>query len=51
MKEEVDGMVEVLQLKDKRDTYAMRLSGGMRRKLSVGIALIAGSKVGPLSLY
>ena len=38
-------MIEVLHLEDKRDVAASKLSGGMKRKLSVGIALIAGSKV------
>jgi len=38
-------MLGVLHLEDKRDTAAKALSGGMKRKLSVGIALIADSKV------
>jgi len=38
-------MLGVLHLGDKRDTAAKALSGGMKRKLSVGIALIADSKV------
>lgn len=50
MKEEVDNMVDVLQLRDKRDSFSMNLSGGMKRKLSVGIALIAGSKVSDESI-
>jgi len=45
---EVDNMITVLHLEDKRDVASSRLSGGMKRKLSVGIALIAGSKVTPL---
>ena len=43
--EEVDRMIRVLRLENKRDTAAKDLSGGMKRKLCVGIALIAGSKV------
>jgi len=43
--EEVDNMMGVLHLEDKRDTAAKQLSGGMKRKLCVGIALIADSKV------
>jgi len=50
VKEEVDNMVDVLQLRDKRDSFSMNLSGGMKRKLSVGIALIAGSKVSDESI-
>ena len=47
VKAEVDQMIEDLHLSKKRKTYSKNLSGGMKRKLSVGIALIAGSKVGP----
>lgn len=43
--EEVKQMLHVLSLEDKRDSRCRFLSGGMKRKLSVGIALIAGSKV------
>lgn len=38
-------MVHDLMLDDKIDTLSKALSGGMKRKLSVGIALIANSKV------
>ena len=38
-------MISVLHLKDTRTTASKKLSGGMKRKLCVGIALIAGSKV------
>jgi len=38
-------MIGVLRLEDKRHTESKALSGGMKRKLSVGIALIADSKV------
>ena len=44
--EEVKRMLHILSLEDKRDSRSRFLSGGMRRKLSIGIALIAGSKVG-----
>ena len=42
---EIDQMLIVLHLEAKRKAYARSLSGGMKRKLSVGIALIGGSKV------
>jgi len=42
---EVDKMIQSIGLQDKRTTQARALSGGMKRKLSVGIALIADSKV------
>ena len=45
VKAEVNGMIEDLQLVDKRKVQSQRLSGGMKRKLSVGIALIGGSKI------
>ena len=38
-------MIEVLGLEQKRKALSHTLSGGQKRKLSVGIALIAGSKV------
>jgi len=44
-------MIEVLHLEDKRETPAMQLSGGMKRKLCVGIALIADSKVYFVLIY
>ena len=37
-------MIEDLMLTDKRKTQSQYLSGGMKRKLSVGIALVGGSK-------
>ncbi|XP_076998248.1 ATP-binding cassette sub-family A member 17-like isoform X14 [Tamandua tetradactyla] len=43
--EEVQQMLRVLNLEDKQNSRSRFLSGGMRRKLSIGIALIAGSKV------
>ena len=42
---EIDRMVKALGLEPKRDAQAQTLSGGMKRKLCVGIALCAGSKV------
>jgi len=45
LKQEVNRMITVLRLEEKQDVYSKNLSGGMKRKLSVGIALIAGSKV------
>ena len=45
LNKEVNRMIGVLRLEEKRNVHSSKLSGGMRRKLSVGIALIAGSKV------
>ena len=42
-------MLRVLHLEDKKNARSTALSGGMKRKLSVGIALIGGSKVGYLN--
>nr|XP_034363568.1 ATP-binding cassette sub-family A member 17 [Arvicanthis niloticus] len=43
--EKTEEMLHILSLEDKRDLRSKFLSGGMKRKLSIGIALIAGSKV------
>lgn len=43
--EGVSSVVEQLELADKIDAPAGSLSGGMKRKLQVAIALIGGSKV------
>eukprot|EP01087_Luapelamoeba_hula_P023615 TRINITY_DN8712_c0_g1_i4.p1 TRINITY_DN8712_c0_g1~~TRINITY_DN8712_c0_g1_i4.p1 ORF type:complete len:1796 (+),score=315.58 TRINITY_DN8712_c0_g1_i4:95-5482(+) len=42
---EVDEMVASLGLEEKRHAMSASLSGGQKRKLCVGIALIGGSKV------
>ena len=42
---ETDRMVKALQLENKRRSMSSTLSGGMKRKLSVGIALCGESKV------
>lgn len=43
--EEVKRLLHILGLEDQQDTRSRFLSGGTKRKLSIGIALIAGSKV------
>ena len=43
--QEIDHYVSVLQLEDKRHAQSHTLSGGMKRKLAVGVALCGGSKV------
>ena len=48
--DEVNRMLSDLSLEDKRDARVSTLSGGMKRKLSVGIALVGGSKVEPRHL-
>jgi ATP-binding cassette subfamily A (ABC1) protein 3 len=45
VKGEVEEMITVLNLLNKRNTASKTLSGGMKRKLSIVIALIAGSNV------
>jgi len=42
---QVNEMVADIGLEDKRHSQSKDLSGGMRRRLSVGIALIGGSKI------
>lgn len=43
--DEVERIIRILNLEDKRDARSKTLSGGMKRKLSIGIALIGDSKV------
>ncbi|XP_055050856.2 phospholipid-transporting ATPase ABCA3 [Misgurnus anguillicaudatus] len=43
--DEVERIIHILNLEDKRDAKSKTLSGGMKRKLSIGIALIGDSKV------
>ncbi|KAM9208962.1 phospholipid-transporting ATPase ABCA3-like [Dugong dugon] len=42
---EIDHMLSAFNLLEKRDAFSKSLSGGMKRKLSIIIALIGGSKV------
>ncbi|XP_041362406.1 phospholipid-transporting ATPase ABCA3-like [Gigantopelta aegis] len=42
---EVENMLDCIGLTDKRNAQSKTLSGGMKRKLSVGIALIGDSKI------
>ncbi|XP_058124970.1 phospholipid-transporting ATPase ABCA3-like [Anopheles ziemanni] len=42
---EIDKYVNLLELSDKRHAQSHTLSGGMKRKLGVGIALCGGSRV------
>ncbi|XP_077172968.1 phospholipid-transporting ATPase ABCA3 [Paroedura picta] len=43
--EEIDRILRILNLEEKRRSLSKALSGGMKRKLSIGIALIGDSKV------
>ncbi|XP_055389657.1 phospholipid-transporting ATPase ABCA3-like isoform X2 [Condylostylus longicornis] len=45
VEEEVKKYVKILELEQKIDTQSQHLSGGMKRKLSIGAALCGGSKV------
>ncbi|XP_048408491.1 phospholipid-transporting ATPase ABCA3 isoform X2 [Stegostoma tigrinum] len=45
MHEEVNQMLSMLKFEDKRKAKVKTLSGGMKRKLSIGISLIGNSKV------
>ncbi|XP_058465468.1 phospholipid-transporting ATPase ABCA3-like [Malaya genurostris] len=42
---EIDKYVNLLELTDKRNAQSHTLSGGMKRKLAVGVALCGGSSV------
>ncbi|XP_029433384.1 ATP-binding cassette sub-family A member 3 [Rhinatrema bivittatum] len=43
--EEIERILRILDLQEKRCSLSKALSGGMKRKLSIGIALIGDSKV------
>lgn len=43
-RKEIDKMIEDLGLLHKRDDISQHLSGGMKRKLSIGTAFIGNSR-------
>ncbi|XP_066292809.1 phospholipid-transporting ATPase ABCA3-like isoform X1 [Branchiostoma lanceolatum] len=45
VQDEINKMIAAMKLEDKRHVKTSALSGGMKRKLSVGIALCANSKI------
>ncbi|KAJ8301077.1 hypothetical protein KUTeg_020064 [Tegillarca granosa] len=45
IKQAIDEMIVILGLESKRNKKSMTLSGGQKRKLSVGIAIIGDSKI------
>ena len=45
VKKAVDDILKDIDLEEKRDVLAKKLSGGQKRKLSVGIALIGDPKI------
>jgi ABC-type multidrug transport system ATPase subunit len=45
LKSEVNSFLDDIGLADKRHLLSTELSGGMKRKLSIAIALIGGSKL------
>lgn len=45
LSDEVNRLVNLLELKDKADAQSRTLSGGMKRKLQIGIALCGNSKI------
>ena len=45
IKHDVESLLNDIQLTDKSHVQSKALSGGMKRKLSVLLALIGGSKV------
>jgi ATP-binding cassette subfamily A (ABC1) protein 3 len=45
VKKEIDNYIKLLELQGKRNAKSSTLSGGMKRKLSVGIALCGKSKI------
>jgi len=45
VKDEINQLLKDLNLEDKQNVISKNLSGGFKRKLSLGIALVGGSKV------
>ncbi|KAG6447131.1 hypothetical protein O3G_MSEX004780 [Manduca sexta] len=45
LKKEVDHFIKVLELEEKRDALSSTLSGGQKRRLSVGCAMCGASRV------
>jgi ATP-binding cassette subfamily A (ABC1) protein 3 len=43
--EEIEQTIELVMLQPHRNKKTVELSGGMKRKLSLGMALIGGSKI------
>jgi len=42
---QIERVITLVGLETQRDTYAKKLSGGQKRKLSVGIAILGDPKV------
>jgi len=45
MDDEVDYILRLIHLTEKKNVLSKNLSGGMQRRLSLGIAMVAGSKI------
>ena len=43
--EEISSILKDIQLEEKRNTKASNLSGGQKRKLSIGLAMVGGSSI------
>ena len=50
MKKSIDNILQLIGLTNDRNTLSKDLSGGMKRRLSIGISLINDPKVSCLSL-
>ena len=50
MKKSIETILQLIGLTNDRNTLSKDLSGGMKRRLSIGISLINDPKVGSLSL-
>ena len=51
MKESIDNILHLIGLVNDRQTLAKTLSGGMKRRLSIGISLMGDPKVSHLSPF
>ena len=51
VKAKIDDLITSLDLKDAREKRGNQLSGGMKRKLSVAMALVGNNKVLTVTIY
>jgi ABC-type multidrug transport system ATPase subunit len=51
MKESIERILEIIGLVNDRQTFSKNLSGGMKRRLSIGISLMGDPKVFSILLF
>jgi ABC-type transporter Mla maintaining outer membrane lipid asymmetry ATPase subunit MlaF len=51
MKESIETILQIIGLVNDRQTFSKNLSGGMKRRLSIGISLMGDPKVFSILLF